>query len=331
MIARAIVAGLLWVAPAQAGETCQAYQPRAISVPDDALYRQPDGKVRVIGYNDMAEMLGALGTAFTTRQPGVAFAFTLKGTRTAPPALTDGTSAFAPMGAEFTRDDLARYRARWGAEPVAFRIAHDSIDPRARSSPIGVFVNAANPLVRLTLAQLRGVLSGRILRWSQLGVAVPAGAIHPIGLAADRALGLYMRDRLLAGGSFAPGYIGFVQSRAAVAAIAHDPLALGFGDLSHAGPGVKILHLSERAGGPSHDGSAADVASGGYPLDRHLLIYAPRQALVASATVARAFVDFALSCEGQAIVAHGSLGYAPLDPAGLQRERRKFVALIQRP
>ncbi len=315
---------LAWAAPTQAAEICQPYQPRPVVVLAEAPYRLPDGRVRVVGYNDMAEMLGALGTAFTARQPEIRFVFTLEGTRTAPPALIDGTSAFAPMGAEFTHEDLTRYRARWGAEPVPLRIAHDSVDPRARSSPIGIFVNSANPLARITLSQVRGVLSGRITRWNQLGLAKPPGSIHPTGLAADRALGLYMRNRLLGGGNFAPGYAGFNQSRAAIAAIASDPQALGFADLSHASKGVRALALAERHDGPWHSGSAADVAGGTYPLDRHLLIYAPHNALATAATISRAFLDFALSCEGQAIVAQGTLGYAPLDPESLAGERSKL-------
>lgn len=325
MIRLAVLAALAWVSPAKAGQTCRPYQPRPVAVPTSAPYRLPDGTIRVVGYNDMAEVLGALGTGFTARQPEIRFTFILKGTRTAPPALTEGSSAFAPMGAEFTRDDLARYRARWGEEPTALRIAHDSVDPRARSSPIGIFVNAANPLRRITLPQLRAVLDGRTALWSQLGIATPAGAIHPVGLASELALGLFMRDRVLRGGSFAPGYKGVTQSRAVIAAIGDDPQALGFADLSHAGPRVRVLSLAERAAGPWHDGSGADVAAGRYPLDRHLLIYVPPDALATRDNVARAFVDFTLSCEGQALIAHGTLGYSPLDAQGLASEQSKVL------
>ena len=136
------------------------------------------------------------------------------------------------------------------------------------------------------------------------------------------ALALFMRNHHLGGAPFAPRYARLAKSRQVVDAIAADPLAIGFANLSHADPRVRAVALASGPRGPWHDGSAADIASGNYPLDRHLLIYAGRDDLPG---VAGAFLDFALSCEGQAIVGQGHLGYRPLNVRLLAQERKALT------
>ena len=285
-----------------AATACQPYRPVPVALPATAPYLTADRHVRVVGYNDMAEMLAALGAAFTARHPAIRFDFILKSTRSGPPALIDATSAFAPMGAELTGADLAAWRATNAAAPVVVRIAGDSLDPRALSSPLGIFVNAANPLRRMTMAQVRVAFTR-------------PGALHPTGLAPDTALALFMRNHVLHA-PYAPNYSGLAKSRQVIDAIAADPQVVGFADLSHADPRVRLLRLRDDRG-RWHDGSARDLASGTYPLDRHLLlVFGPET------PIAFAFARFALSCEGQAIVGRGTLGYRPLHPVVLRGEQR---------
>src|SRR5205085_6113229 len=108
---------------------------------------------------------------FMQAHPGVAIELDLPGTRFAPAALGSGVSALAPMGAEFTPEQLADYRARAAGDPVVFRVAHASLDPRALSGPLGVFVHRDNPLPSLSLSRLRQVFSGGVRSWDELGLA----------------------------------------------------------------------------------------------------------------------------------------------------------------
>ena len=124
------------------------------SIPGAQPYLTANGAIAIIGYNDMREMLEALDRLFEREHPGARFALTLKGTRTAPAALAAGRSLLAPMGAAFSPSELATYRRRVGSDPIGFAIANDSLSPRARSAPLAIFVPAANPLQRLSFAQL---------------------------------------------------------------------------------------------------------------------------------------------------------------------------------
>lgn len=286
-----------------------AYEPRPVTVPPGARYVTADGAIAVVGYNDMEEMLDTLGLRFSALHPGVRFALNLKGTRTAPPALARGESAFAPMGAEFSPGQLADYVAATGHEPLMFRIAHCSLDPAALSGPLGIIVHQDNPLAALTMAEVADIFSGRATR-----------GLNLCGLAPDTALGLFLRQRVLAGGDFAPGFTGSRQSRDVVRAVAADPQAIGFAAAMRAMPGVKVLALAPGPGLPPVMLTEENLQAGVYPLDRFLLIYArqPLEPLV------REYLRFVLSPEGQGVIARGSLGYLPLNDAELAVERAKL-------
>lgn len=285
------------------------YEPRSVPVPPGARYVTADGAIAVVGYNDMEEMLDTLGLRFSALHPGVRFALNLKGTRTAPPALASGESAFAPMGAEFSPAQLAEYRAVTGGDPLPFRIAHCSLDPAALSGPLGIIVHQDNPLAALTMAEVADIFSGRL----SLG-------LRPLGLAPDTALGIFLRQRVLAGGDFGRDFRGFRQSREVVRAVAADPRAIGFAAAMRTMPGVKLLALAPAAGLPPVVLNEENLRAGCYPLDRFLLIYA-RQPLD---PLVREYLRFVLSREGQEVIARGSLGYLPLNDAELAVERAKL-------
>ena len=301
------------------------YRPAHLAVPADAAYRAPDGRFRIIGYNDMTEMLTPMAALFTRKHPGFRFELILKGTRSAPPALTDGSSFLAPMGAEWTESNLAAFRTRYGSEPLAIRIAHDSISPAAISSPTAIMVNAANPLQHITLEQARKIFTqdGAITDWSQLAPG-STGAIHPVGLAEGTAIGQFMRHHIFADAAFTPAYAGMPQSRAVIAQVASDPLAIGLANLNQATSGVRALGIVARPGDRPSFGTADDIRGGHYPLDRRLLVYARRDRSGRVEPLAKAWAELLLSCEGQAIIAVGKLGYIPLNPQDAANERQKL-------
>src|SRR6202171_557195 len=130
------------------------YEPRRVEIPASASYVGADGAIVVVGYNDMRDMLEALVPLFAAAHPDIRIRLDLPGKRFAPAALARGESAFAPMGAEFTPAQLAEYRALQPLDPAAFRVAHASLDPRAVSGPLAIFVHRDNPIASLTLEEV---------------------------------------------------------------------------------------------------------------------------------------------------------------------------------
>ncbi|MGH8297199.1 MAG: substrate-binding domain-containing protein, partial [Steroidobacteraceae bacterium] len=296
-----------------------------------ASYRTATGAVSIVGYNDMREMLESLDKLFERTHPGIRFALTLQGTRTAPAALAAGRSLLAPMGAAFSPSELAAYRREAGSDPIAFRIAHDSLEPRARSAPLAVFVPVANPLARLSFRQLARIFAAGDagLIWGQLGVTghLASRPVHPYGLAANTALGRFMRQHALAGQRLGERLIGLPESSEVVRRVGNDPLGIGFAAMNRATPAVRIVPLSRRPAEPFSRGSRADLIGGRYPLDRYLLIYVGIPPGGRLDPIAREYLRLALSPEGQRAIASGHLGYLPLSRAEAAAERAKLEAL----
>ena len=321
------------VAPALMGSpaNCPAAPPAsALAIPADAPFLDSDGRARVIGYNDMDEMLAALSARFSALNPAFRFALDLRSTRSAPPALTAGVSAFAPMGAEFTAEEAARFQARWGHEPLPIRVAHASLRPGALTSPLGVLVHRSNPLRRIRLAEVRRIFveatgSEPVKTWGEIGMAGSwkRRTINRVGLAETTALGRYLLGGPLSGARFVRDYRRLPQSREVAAAVAADPSAIGLANLSHAGVGTRALVLVDDSGKAAAPTERA-VRQGIYPFDRHLLIYVRRDAQGRVEPLARAFLGFVLSCEGQRIVDSGTRGYLRLNAKEIAAERRKL-------
>ena len=289
-----------------------------------ATFVTKDGAVRVVGYNDMQELMASWTAAFERQHPNVRLALDLKGTRFAPEALADGTSAFAPMGAEFTPPQLAEYRKLNKHDPVAFRVAHASLDARALSGPLAILVHRDNPLTSISMQNLARIYGGNAKRWGDVG-ATGASATREIrlyGLERGTALAYFFQARVLASRDLPTNMNGSRQSAEVVNKVALDPLAIGFAGANRAdNKAVRALALASE-GEPPTDLTEENVGSGRYPLDRHLLIYA-QQPL---SPIARAFLRIALSDDGQRAVTLTPQRYMPLSPSELTAERKKLEA-----
>jgi phosphate transport system substrate-binding protein len=298
------------------------YEPRAIEVPRDAPYVSADGTVTVVGYNDMRDMLEPLAARFTAAHPRIRFKLVLPGTRFAPAALAKGESAFAPMGAEFTPPQLAQYRALRGDDPIMFRVAHASLDPRALSGPLAVFVHRDNPLASLTLDQVARVFSGESRHWGDVGLG-GEWATRPIktyGMASGTALSYAFKDAAMGGRTYGPQLAGLPQSAELAQKVSQDPSSIGFAAAMRATGATRVLPLAVRTGDAPVMPTEEDIVANRYPLDRFLLIYVPRPIT----PLAREFLRLMLSREGQEAVAATPQRYLPLSAQDAAVERGKL-------
>jgi len=338
----AVVLGTVLVASAGSAETVAPltvdgrlphFTPAPLPLPEGASYQSADGAIRIVGYNDMQGILARINARFQQAHPEFRFELILKGTRTAPAALADGSSLLAPMGAEFSDVELTGYTQRTGTAPILFRVAHDSLNPAALSAPLAIFVGQRNPVARISLEQLAKVFlvtheGDGIATWGQLGLggAWAARPIHLCGLAPTTALG-HLLQRRLGGAPFAVGFAGFPQSRDAVACVAADPLAIGFAAMNRGTAGVRVVPLSERADDAPSAGTREDIVSNRYPLDRYLLVYLRADNQQRIDPVAREYLRLMLSYEGQQEIAHEALGYLPLNVRECEAELQRLSTL----
>jgi phosphate transport system substrate-binding protein len=293
----------------------------------EAACMNPDGSVTVVGYNDMEELLDGWSRLFRQQHPDIRFAFDLPGTRFAPEALATGRSAFAPMGGEFTPAQWRLYEELAGRDsgPEPFKVAHASLDPRALSGPIGIFVHHTNPVTSLDLAILRRVLVGEVTTWGELGAggAWASRPIHLVGVRPGAVIGLFVKDRVLKGAPYAATLRPVAQSREVVDLIGQDPLGIGYAAAMRTTPCVRALPLARNPFGAPMALTAENVGAGRYPLDRFLLIYL-RTPL---SELGRAFMELVLSPAGQQVVKTSTLGYLPLTASEAMSELKRLSPL----
>ncbi len=214
-------------------------------------------------------------------------------------------------------EDLAGGRCDIG---MASSRIHD--DETARLSPLGnlmsaasehvialdglaVIVNPTNPVSALTKAQIADIFEGKVQRWTEVG-----GMDRPIVVhARDDKSGTYdsFKHLVLGARTLAQGSKRHESSEELSDAVAADAAAIGFIGLPYV-RSAKAVMVEERGSVPLLP-SPLTVATEDYPLSRRLYLYDPPGA----SQVARDFVDFALSDEGQSAVR--SAGFVDLQPS----------------
>jgi phosphate transport system substrate-binding protein len=156
---------------------------------------------------------------------------------------------------------------------------------------IAVIVNPSNPVSALTKAQIAGVFSGAIRRWSEAGGPDEAIVVH----ARDDKSGTYdtFKHVVLGDGSLVSGAVRHESSEELSDAVAADPRAVGFIGLPYI-RSAKAVMVQDEGSIPLLP-SPMTVSTEDYPLARRLYLYLP----LAASEAARDFVDFAQSEEGQ--------------------------------
>jgi phosphate transport system substrate-binding protein len=157
---------------------------------------------------------------------------------------------------------------------------------------LGVFVNEKNPVKVLTKAQLKGIFTGKIKNWKEVGGAdlpIIACSESPTG---GRATVDAFKNMVLDGEPFGPLKV-VDDASDCVKGAASTPGLVGPATMAYAEPGARALPVDGVK--PTPD----DVRAGNYLLSRPLLLVAkakPDGAL-------KAFFTFVMSPEGQKIVA----------------------------
>ena len=208
-------------------------------------------------------------------------------------ALVNGTTDLANSSRKIKDEESAKVRDRFNVLPTETAVAKDGV---------ALYVNEANGVSQLSVAQLRAIFLGDVTNWKEVG-----GADAPIVLySRENSSGTYVffKEEVLKGGDYAASAQTLPGTAAVVNAISKEKNAIGYGGAAYA-KGVKELKVTG-TDGQGYTPSAENVKSGKYPLSRPLFVYSRG----AAAGEAKAFLDYCLSAEGQAVVTE--VGYFPI-------------------
>jgi phosphate transport system substrate-binding protein len=313
-----------------------SYQPSQVAPPKDAGYLLPDGSIRVVGLDDMQGMIEQLNAFYTRTHPGTRFTYVKSNSLAAIYTLIFDGTAFAPAGiiypSNLTYTDIVH------GPPFSIRVAHGSLNPTAAVSPLAIIVNRSNPLDKLSMSQIGSMFTQNMrarvyTHWNQVGVtgALASTEIHPYGLpwtdhypSEDTSFGDFFFFQKLSGAPPVDNYSVVKTYDDVVNKVSGDPSAIGVVALNHATPGVKVIAISDSGLKPPMTGTAAEIRSGQYPLDRNLYLYARVTSGKAFDPFVREYMRMVLSREGQEIIGGESHGYIPLNALEVQEELTTF-------
>jgi len=176
---------------------------------------------------------------------------------------------------------------------VARNVTPDAIENGVKTNKIGqdaitVLVNIRNPVRSLTKQQLKAIFTGKINNWRELGG--DDLVIKPFIVKSASATRHVFQEKIMDG----EAYIGATvvsPDRKILARVIHDRGAIG--QLS-----LAFLKGVKRIGLVSIDGENATFDNPHYPISRPLYLVTPGE----PNSEIKAFIDWALSEEGQSVV-----------------------------
>jgi phosphate transport system substrate-binding protein len=275
------------------------------------------GNLNSIGSDTLNNLNTYWAEGFKAIYPNVNIQIEGKGSSTAPPALTEGTSQLGPMSRPMKTGELAAFEAKYGYKPTRIRVAIDNV---------AVYVNKDNPVENLNLDEVDGIFSSTfkrkgddIRKWGAVLGMKPGWTNKPISIyGRNSASGTYafFKKKALKKGDYKDTVKEQPGSSAVVQAVASDLGGIGYSGIGYKTSGVKAISIDGAA--PTMD----NAISGKYPLSRFLNIYVNKKPGEPLDKLTLEFIKFVLSQKGQEIVIKD--GYYPINDAVVQEELAKL-------
>ena len=304
----------------------------ALSIPavaQSAAPAQNSAPIRIWGHGHRGQdyiqtLLTAWESGFRSSHPEANFEDTLYGNASGIGSLFTGVGDLAIMDREASFIEHDAFLQGAGYKLFGIPVAQGAVSIPHHARALVVYVNRSNPLTEFTMEQLDGIFDAdhrltnrRYKTWGDLGL---------IGEWASRPIQIYSYE-------IVSSKIQFFESAAVKGSqkfscgltVFHDGPGLSAEQqigaalkknkygvaLSAPIPGLKAVALAKRSGEPPVLATEEAITAGMYPLARTVYIYVNRKPGSPVSPKVAAFLEYIVSPEGQAIVAHTG-GYLPL-------------------
>lgn len=292
--------------------------------------------VRIAGTRALAPVVAVWARAFAAEFPAIRVETAMTGSDVAMAGLYTATTDIALIGRDATKPEIQAFEWIYRFRPRGIPVLAGSVATPGCSPAVAVMVHANNPLVGLTLDQLRAVLADeqpRVRTWGELGLSGPWRQ-RPINLYmphAESGTGRFLRERVLNGSNrlawermreFAvpPGPPAADAKAAQLLwrALARDPFGLAIGVAGN-GRGFRTVALAGKDGVPRLP-DARSVAAEEYPLSRKVNGYFAHPPITPGHAETFAFLGFTLTERAQALAA-GASDYLALPTTAVSSAR----------
>jgi phosphate transport system substrate-binding protein len=233
------------------------------------------GTITEAGSTTVQPLAEAVAAAFMAKYPDITVTIQGGGSGVGVKSTTEGTVDIGAASRELTADEAANL--------VQFVLDKDGI---------AIAVHPSQTVSNLTKAQVKDIFAGVITNWSEVGGADKA--IHVVSREEGSGTRAAFEEMVMGSDAVITETAVLEPSNGAVrTTVAGDPDSIAFLSFGYLDSSVKALSI---------DGIAATVENainGTYPIVRPLLFFTREQ----PTGIVKAFIDFFLGPEGQAIVA----------------------------
>jgi len=259
-----------------------------------ALSFAAGARLTVKGSDTMVILAQQWAEKFMKAHPGTTIQVTGGGSGTGFAALINGTTDICNASRPIKDKEIAQIKGKFGAAPVEIRTAIDGI---------AMYVHETNPIKEIALEQIKGIYTGAITNWRQVGGADAKIILY----GRENSSGTYefFREHVLGNADYSPFVQSLPGTAAIVNAVAKDKNGIGYGGAAY-GKGIRHLLVKKDAQSKGYEPTVENIKSGEYPISRYLYMYTLKK----PEGLAKEFIDWILSAEGQKIVSE--VGYFPV-------------------
>ncbi len=249
------------------------------------------GRITIVCAPEARDLMRREREAFQALYPQADIVVRLGSSRDGVSALFGARSDAAVITRELTPEERAA-AVRGGLELEGYRFARDAL--------VAV-VNPANPVLNVSVPELRGIYSGENRSWADL--AGPNREVRPIVQPMESDVTAFFIDQVMGGEPITARVLGEDSDSAVVSRVVGDPAALGYVTLAWANRGARPLRVSSLTGLPYVAPDPESVYEGRYPLSRFFNFYVR----TGGPMLANGFITFLTSRNGQQIVHEAGL------------------------
>jgi len=248
--------------------------------------------IQIKGSDTMVNLVQAWAERYMEKNPGTFVAVTGGGSGTGFSSLISGTCDLA-MSSRNIKDKELALAEKQGIHAQEIKVALDGLV---------VVVNPQNPVDRLTLEQLAAIFTGKIVNWKELGGADES--IVLLSREVNSGTHVYFKKYVLRKNNpgsqeeFAPSALMLSSSQAIADEVAGNSAAIGYYGMGYVSASQKPVAVAQEPIGDYVLPLIETVMNGTYPISRPLFLYTNGT----PSSLVGAFIDFALSPEGQDIV-----------------------------
>jgi phosphate transport system substrate-binding protein len=321
--------------------------------------QQVSGVIRMTGSNYIADSHVGENwlAAFKKFQPGVTFEFNLKTPSAAVYALFLNAGDVDPSR-KMTFEDLLAYERTMNADPVEIEYATGSYDVPGWSPAFGIFVNKANPIAKLNVAQLEAIFGAErtgawegtswhperartvaqnIRTWGQLGLTGEWAdkPIHVYGVNLRYHQAIRFEDQVMHGSAkWNPALLEYanygkpdgtlaIGASMMVEDLAKDPYGICYSEVNFTVDNTKTIALAPGNATNYVPLTRENVQNRSYPSYDAVYLYANGSPEKPMDPKVKEFLRFVLSREGQEAIAKDGK-YLPLTKEVVDEQLKKL-------